>query len=420
MSDSGDDLSSAANIPADSEIESCLRTVVREALKADEAIAVNLARTRAETRLALDAGFLKDNAQWKNKSKEIIKSAFHEPPSPVQPKKTASKPKAKPAPKAGAKRKSAEPQTAKKKQKKHAVSDSEDDGALTGSSSDDITEHLSKPKTPHEDEGSLSEVHGFDADLEASIKATAGVPVDDESDLSSVLDVPPPKQKRQKKAAAPKATKARPAKGKKAPEPEKIDTGYDGNAEPTFDADLEARARASGAGDDNDSDLSSILDDPPPKKKGQKKDTTAKPKPAPKAKPAASTKPDLTPDEEEIKRLQSWLLKCGIRKLWHRELAPYDTSKQKIKHLKGMLEEVGMTGRYSAEKAKGIKEQRELKAELEAVGEFNEKWGHDEEDEEGSGGGGKGDGVEEKEAAPRQARKPRRFVDFGDSDEESD
>ncbi|TPR10076.1 Phosphotransferase enzyme family protein [Aspergillus niger] len=77
----------------------------------------------------------------------------------------------------------------------------------------------------------------------------------------------------------------------------------------------------------------------------------------------------------EIKRLQGWLLKCGIRKMWARELAPYDTPKAKINHLKGMLKDAGMEGRYSVEKANRIREERELKADLEMVQEGAKRWG---------------------------------------------
>lgn len=58
-----------------------------------------------------------------------------------------------------------------------------------------------------------------------------------------------------------------------------------------------------------------------------------------------------------------------------------------------MLEDVGMTGRYSQEKATQIKEARELAADIEAVKEGNEKWGMGDEEgqdgEEGEGGGGR-------------------------------
>ncbi|CRG88193.1 hypothetical protein PISL3812_05220 [Talaromyces islandicus] len=129
-----------------------------------------------------------------------------------------------------------------------------------------------------------------------------------------------------------------------------------------------------GAGDESESEMSVVLEEPAPKKqqKPQKKSSGPAPKKA-KAKPKAASESD--PDQAEIKRLQGWLLKCGIRKFWARELAPYDTPKAKIKHLKSMLEEVGMKGRYSIEKARQIRDARELQADLEAVKEGAMKWG---------------------------------------------
>lgn len=160
--------------------------------------------------------------------------------------------------------------------------------------------------------------------------------------------------------------------------------------------------------------MSDVKDEAPPKKRrrsaGPKSDTkTAAPA---KTKASKSAKDmDLSPDEQEIKKLQSWLLKCGIRKLWHRELASCDSNKAKIKHLKGMLEDVGMTGRYSVEKANSIKEQRELAADLEAVQEGNKHWGADSASEKG----------DDSDSAARPARRNRntsRFVDFGDDEDD--
>ena len=143
-------------------------------------------------------------------------------------------------------------------------------------------------------------------------------------------------------------------------------------------------------GDISESELSSLIDEPPPKKKRQKKSPSNKPTRAEKSAKPAKAKPskskdlkDLDPQEAEIKRLQGWLVKCGIRKLWHKELAPYDTSRAKINHLKNMLQDVGMDGRYSVEKASKIKEQRELAAELDAVQEGAKRWGQVDSNEEG-------------------------------------
>ena len=62
----------------------------------------------------------------------------------------------------------------------------------------------------------------------------------------------------------------------------------------------------------------------------------------------------------------------------------------------------------------GIKEARELKAELEAAREFNEQWGHGSESGE--------DGGEETKEEVVKTRKlvPKGLVDFGDSDVGSD
>ena len=90
----------------------------------------------------------------------------------------------------------------------------------------------------------------------------------------------------------------------------------------------------------------------------------------------------MDPDAEEIKRLQSWLIKCGIRKMWGRELKDCTTAKAKIRHLKEMLADAGMTGRFSAEKAKQIREARELQADLMAVQEGAKRWGNEDEQEE--------------------------------------
>lgn len=126
--------------------------------------------------------------------------------------------------------------------------------------------------------------------------------------------------------------------------------------------------------DGSESELSDVIDEEPPKpsRKRQKSSEppSGKPKKGGKAKDA-----DVDPDQAEIKRLQGWLVKCGIRKMWARELAPYDTPKAKIKHLKGMLKDAGMEGRYSLEKAKRIKEERELKDDLEMVQEGAKRWG---------------------------------------------
>jgi hypothetical protein len=129
------------------------------------------------------------------------------------------------------------------------------------------------------------------------------------------------------------------------------------------------------AHDSDSSEMSIVLDEPPKaEKRGRKPNSdasstskTTKSKAAPK---------ELSPTESQIKTLQSQLLKCGVRKIWAFELKQYgEDSQGKIRHLQGMLRAVGMTGRFSEQRAKEIKELRELQADLEAVREGDSKWG---------------------------------------------
>lgn len=142
----------------------------------------------------------------------------------------------------------------------------------------------------------------------------------------------------------------------------------------------------------SESELSVLIDEePPPKKERRKASSDSKSKKTTKPKAAkAQDGSSLDPQEAEIKRLQSQLLKCGIRKLWHKELARFDTPRAKVNHLRDMLKSIGMVGRFSIEKARQIKEERELQAEVQAVQDSAKRWGETQTDEdEDEGGGGK-------------------------------
>lgn len=139
-------------------------------------------------------------------------------------------------------------------------------------------------------------------------------------------------------------------------------------------------------GQKSESEMSEVFDEEPkPKRKRKSGSAIPESKMAKPSKVKKSSEQPADANTDEIKRLQGWLIKCGIRKMWYKELAPYDTPKSKIKHLKEMLADAGMSGRYSAEKAKEIKEERELKADLEAVQEGAKHWGkaNSEEEEDG-------------------------------------
>ncbi|KAI9727822.1 MAG: hypothetical protein M1834_007969 [Cirrosporium novae-zelandiae] len=130
--------------------------------------------------------------------------------------------------------------------------------------------------------------------------------------------------------------------------------------------------RSSTKDDGSESEMSEVLDEAPKKRKsrGSSKPSKAKRRTVAKGKDA-----NLSPDEAEIKRLQSFIVKCGVRKQWGKELAPFPDSKKKIKHLKEVLSDLGMTGRLSTAKALVIKEKRELLEDSKAAMEWNESHG---------------------------------------------
>ena len=341
MSDSENEVLSET-IPHHREIEQCLTRVVRDAVLSGEAITVNLARQRAEAELSLESGYLKSDTSWRKRSKETIAAAFESTDSPHKSKPASSAgAEASKASKTSTKRKlDRAPPARNGKRQKREQVVSDSHHDVDGAS-----EESGRPKgTPTTQEGAESK------------EETKGETERSTLDLSN-------------------GTQA---------------------AVPTADM-------------DDDCDLSSVIDDPPPKKSRQKKGdprTATKPraKATSKAPAAATVKDPLTAAEAQIKLLQSQLLKCGIRKLWHRELAPYPTSAAKVAHLRSLLAHSGITGRFSAEKARQIKEERELRQEIEAAREFNEQWGET-----------KGEALETAGPVRRGRLAPKGLVDLGGS-----
>lgn len=167
---------------------------------------------------------------------------------------------------------------------------------------------------------------------------------------------------------------------------------------------------------DEESELSSVIDDEPkPKPKPKRK--LAHPKGGEGARKKSRAKDEKLSEqdtvEEEVKRLKACLVKCGVRKMWYRELQHCDTSQAKVRHLKQMLSDVGMTGRFSAEKANQIREARELQADLEAVQQGARKWGKSEDEAS-------------EEESPERVRPRRRVarglegLDFLDDDDDEE
>ncbi|EIM85911.1 uncharacterized protein STEHIDRAFT_121905 [Stereum hirsutum FP-91666 SS1] len=120
--------------------------------------------------------------------------------------------------------------------------------------------------------------------------------------------------------------------------------------------------------DASESELSVLIDDPP-KKQRKTKGSRKESKPAAKKRDKKSG-PELSKDEEAIKRLKSFVVACGVRKQWAREFKDLTLPSEQIKRLREILAELGMEGRLSMEKAKEIKTKRELAKELEDVQKF--------------------------------------------------
>lgn len=339
-------------MPTDAELETSLRDAVR-ALYDDPDASVRRIRAQAEEDLGVEEGFFK-NEDWKERSKEIIQDQFDR----KEEEQRASKTKKRPSP-------STEGSRPRKKSRVENVREEEEESSTA----------LSEP--PESDE---------ENEEEAPRRKTKAQ-----------------QQKTGKKAGKPAKSVKKPALKKeklepKAKKPASSESELsDAPSEPADDKEEEAEAKpaskAQGDNDDTSSELSSVIDDPEPVKKKSKAkngDTKSSTK---QRRSSASTKSkpasEADRNAEEIKRLQGWLVKCGIRKVWGKELKPFDTPRAKIAHLKKMLSDVGMTGRYSNEKAAQIKEARELAADIEAVREGNERWGKDEDgsadEEDGSG-----------------------------------
>ncbi|KAL2136893.1 hypothetical protein VTI74DRAFT_619 [Chaetomium olivicolor] len=354
--------------PTNEVIAKELASVVRQTYNGPERdqLTVNYARQTAEKKLKLGDGFLKDGA-WKAKSKEIILATMAELERPEQClRKEETSAKTAPAPSKRAKS-APKPSAATKKRAKKAPTPSDADSEVGNTSDEDVSERPvkkhriangasgrktviphdleeesveapSKPaqkrrtKRPTESESELSDVPDETQSSKGPSETPRPATDEDESSLSSVINEPP-KPKPKPKPSPPQ--------------------------EPTNDA-----------AEDSSSSLSSVLDEaPPPKRKrGSSKTTT---------KSSASGKDAPSPDEALIKTLQSQLAKCGVRKVWAFEFKKCgaDTPKAKIRRLKEMLAEVGMTGRFSEAKAREIKEMRELQADLQDVMQGEKNWG---------------------------------------------
>ncbi|KAL6852984.1 hypothetical protein ACO1O0_007533 [Amphichorda felina] len=348
--------------PSAKKLETALIDATCQVFKAEpDATSVNKVRRQAEENLELEDGFFAGE-QWKQKSKSLIKEYVEKLLDGWEP---VAKKEEKPESKNGVKRQSSEPESPAPKRRKRSaplkksvkeeseLSDlSEEEKKLKKGKS--AVRRKPKPKAPESDQDQDEDIKpspsadrkrkrvvGDESDEDIKVKKSEA---SDSDDLSS-----PPEEETRVKKRLESEEDEKPSK-------------HEDETKPVVDEEEE---------------YSDVIDEPPKpkrriKEKKEPRQKTAKPS---KVESKKAPSPD-DPNEAEIKKLQGQLVKCGVRKLWHNELKPYGSdARAKIRHLKKMLADVGMDGRFSEARAREIKETRELLAEAEAAQEMNALWG---------------------------------------------
>ncbi|UNI17509.1 hypothetical protein JDV02_003849 [Purpureocillium takamizusanense] len=371
------DRTAAMAPPPKEELEKALVAGTHRVFTADpDATTVNKVRHHVEEQLGLGEGFFASD-EWKQRSKALIKECVGKLLDGWVPETDKDKEPSKP--KNGAKRQSQAPREHDNKRQRRA---SQPKPAEGGHERDhDEPKHAPKPAPRRK------------------AKAAAS---DEDDDLSS-----PPEEESESKdhAGRDKEASGRSSANAAAPKDESDDAESSINVE---------EAKPSVAEEEEYSDVIDERPRPPKRKKKDHKEAPPRPRAATKKSAAAKASSPDDPDDAEIKKLQGQLVKCGVRKLWHNELKKYgDDARAKIRHLKRMLADLGMDGRFSEAKAREIRETRELMAEAEAAQEMNRLWGMggggrasrskskstklEETPESDGGGGGGGDGGDEED-----------------------
>ncbi|KAJ1864522.1 hypothetical protein LPJ78_003329 [Coemansia sp. RSA 989] len=118
---------------------------------------------------------------------------------------------------------------------------------------------------------------------------------------------------------------------------------------------------------DDEEEFSNDIGEEPATNKKKKRSSEESPQKAPKRSKTANVS---KASDTTIANLKSYIGKCGVRKVWSKELAEMNTAQQ-VQHLKSMLADLGMVGRPTLEKCKKIKAKRDLQAELDAINAEN-------------------------------------------------
>lgn len=170
--------------------------------------------------------------------------------------------------------------------------------------------------------------------------------------------------------------KSKEASSDREPDVKKLDSPPEGSEDDDALSSIKVVGTSQTPAQQEEEEYSDVIDEGPKPKRKKKEPKHASSKSSKLAAKKATTPSTDDPQEAEIKKLQSQLVKCGVRKLWHNELKQYgDDCRAKIRHLKKMLTGIGMDGRFSEAKAREIKETRELLADVDAAKEMNALWG---------------------------------------------
>ncbi|KAM0262469.1 hypothetical protein ACHAQJ_001723 [Trichoderma viride] len=346
--------------PSAAKLKEALIEGTCEVYKAEpDGTSVNKVRRLVEEKLELEDGFFTSNT-WKKKSKTIIKEQVDKLLDD-----DASEQKYESDTKVGIKRQSSEVESPQPKRRKKASApakkkeESDDDEAPKKESNIKVkrlvSRRKSKPDDSEEEDTKLEEIPSPARSRKRSLKQESE---DESKHNASDRDTTVPIKKQETPGDETKpSVKSQP------------DSGTE---------DVKADVKDESKPEINEEDeYSDVIDEPPPtkRKRGEKKEPVSKQKVSKPATKKEAVTPD-DPKDAEIKKLQSQLAKCGIRKLWHIELKQHgDNAGAKIRHLKKMLADIGMDGRFSEAKAREIKEMRELQADVEAAQEMDRLWG---------------------------------------------
>ncbi|KAI5995620.1 hypothetical protein EDD15DRAFT_2423618 [Pisolithus albus] len=143
------------------------------------------------------------------------------------------------------------------------------------------------------------------------------------------------------------------------------------------------------------SELSSVVDEPPKKKRKKQGESDSRT-----SKRGKKSKEPLPKDEATVGKLKAIIVACGLRKVWKKEFQGLQQPKQQIKRLHEILAELGMTPRYTMEKAREIRKKREFERELQDVKEFEEALREKDRRKQASGSGSDSDEPSNSDGVP--------------------